>query len=279
MGLSKDQVARYSRQLLLPEIGLHGQGRLQRASVLIVGAGGLGCPAVLYLAAAGVGTIGVIDDETVALSNLHRQIVHTLDDVGRPKVASVQRHVRARNPEVVVRALHERLTASNAPRYVQDYELILDGSDNFSTRYLVNDACVLSNKPLVHGAAIGFNGQLLSILPRQSACLRCIFPEPPETGAIPRCQDAGVLGSVTAIVGGLMAHEALKILLGIGTPLSDRLLIVEGMTSRWREVPVRRDPACAVCGDFPTIHELRSLAEQACANPRSGCSSVSSAAQ
>ena len=279
MSLSKEQTNRYSRQLILPEIGVHGQERLLRASVLIIGAGGLGCPAALYLAAAGVGTIGVMDEETVTLSNLHRQIVHTLDDVGQPKVFSVQRHVQKRNPDATVHAIHERLTVSNAPRYVQDYDLILDGSDNFSTRYLVNDACVLYNKPLVHGAAIGFGGQLLTILPRQSACVRCVFPEPPQPDAIPNCQEAGVLGSVTGIVGSLMAHEALKVLLKVGTPLTNRLLVVEGMRSRFREVLVRRDPACAVCGDYPTIRELRSIEESVCANAHSSSLSASSAVE
>jgi len=276
MGLSKDQVARYSRQLILPEVGVHGQECLLRASVLIIGAGGLGCPAALYLAAAGVGTIGVMDEETVALSNLHRQILHTLADVGQPKTRSAQRHMQARNPAVSVHALHERLTTSNAPRYLQSYDLILDGADNFPTRYLINDACVLYSKPLVHGAAIGFGGQLLTILPRQSACVRCVFPEPPHTGAIPSCQEAGVLGSVTGIVGSLMAHEALKILLGVGTPLTNRLLVVEGLTSRFREVAVRRNPACAVCGDHPMIRELIAIEEPVCATATSSSSSVSS---
>ena len=256
MELTKEQIARYSRQLILPEIGVNGQQQLLQASVLIVGAGGLGSPAALYLACAGVGTIGVIDREAVALSNLHRQILHTTADVGRPKSASAAYQLQVRNPEVTVHALQESLTAANAQHVLHPYDLVLDGSDNFPTRYLINDACVLFGKPLVHGGVIHLRGQVMTILPRQGACLRCMFPEPPSAGAIPSCQEAGVLGSAAGIIGSLMAHEALKVLLGLGEPLVNRLLVFDGRTSQFREVAVRRDPACAVCGEHPSIREL-----------------------
>ena len=264
MSLSKEEIARYSRQLILPEIGVAGQERLRRGSVLLVGAGGLGSPAALYLAAAGVGTLGVIDPESVAVSNLHRQILHASGDVGRAKILSAAERLQAINPGLTVRAIQARLSADNARAHVEAYDLVVDGSDNFSTRYLANDACVLSGKPLVHGAAVAFGGQVMTILPRRSACFRCVFPEPPRAGGIPSCQEAGVLGSVVGVVGTLMAHEAIKILTGAGETLHDRLLVFEGRQSRFREVPVRRDAACAVCGDAPTIRELTTIDEPTC---------------
>jgi adenylyltransferase/sulfurtransferase len=264
MTLTKDQIARYSRQLILPELGVAGQERLIKSSVLLVGAGGLGSPAALYLAAAGVGTIGIIDPEAVAVSNLHRQILHAAGDVGRPKTQSAAVRLQAINPSVAVRPIQDRLSAENALEHLRAYDLVLDGSDNFSTRYLVNDACVLSGKPLVHGAAVAFGGQAMTIVPKRSACFRCVFPEPPRAGGVPSCQDAGVLGSVVGVMGSLMAHEAIKLLAGVGEPLTDRLLVFEGVRSRFRDVPVRRDAACAVCGDDPSIRELRMIGEPMC---------------
>ena len=266
MSLTKEQVARYSRQLILPDIGVQGQERLLSASVLVVGAGGLGCPAALYLAAAGVGTLGILDRETVALSNLHRQILHSTETVGRPKSQSAASRVRALNPDVAVRPIQESLTAANAPELLGPYDLILDGSDNFPTRYLVNDACVLLGKPLVHGGVVHVGGQVMTVLPGRSACVRCVFPEPPTPGAIPSCQEAGVLGTAAGLLGSLMAHEALKVLLDFGEPLIDRLLVFEGTASRCREVRLRRNPDCAVCGDAPTIRELVEL-ESSCRSP------------
>ena len=256
MSLSKEQIARYSRQLILPEIGVKGQERLLKASVLIVGTGGLGSPASLYLAAAGVGRLGLVDPQTVEVSNLHRQILHGTADVGCAKVESAKARLLTLNPQLDVIAIHERLDALNALRVLEPYELVVDGSDNFPTRYLVNDACVLQGKPLVHGGVIRFEGQVLTILPRRSACLRCVFPEPPQDGEIPNCQTEGVLGSAAGIVGTLMAHEALRLLLGVGAPLTDRLLVFEGRTNRFREVPVRRNLQCTVCGEVPAIREL-----------------------
>lgn len=253
MSLSKDEVARYSRQLILPEIGVPGQERLRGASALLVGAGGLGCPAALYLAAAGVGTIGLVDREAVALSNLHRQILHDTGMVGRPKSESAKARLSFLNPAVKIRACQEQLDSGNVMERVRDYDVVLDGSDNFPTRYLVNDACVLADKPLVYGGVIGFGGQALTIRPRQSACLRCVFPEPPAPDEIPSCQEAGVLGSAAGVIGTLMAHEALKLILGVGESLTDQLVVFEGMRSRFRTVAVRRDPCCAVCGEHPTI--------------------------
>lgn len=253
MVLSKEHIARYSRQLILPDIGPRGQQRLAEASVLVVGAGGLGCPVALYLAAAGVGTLGIVDAQAVELSNLHRQILHTAADVGRPKTASASAQLTARNPDVRVITRQERVTADNARELVRGYDVVVDGSDNVPTRYLVNDACVLERRPLVHGGVIEYEGQVFVVRPGDSACLRCVFPEPPEPGQAARCEEAGVLGSAAGVIGCLMAHETLKLLLGLGEPLSDRLLVFQGVAGRFREVPVRRDPACAICGQAPSI--------------------------
>lgn len=256
MGLSKDQIARYGRQLILPEIGVRGQERLRRSRVLLVGAGGLGSPAALYLAAAGVGRLVILDQETVALSNLHRQILHTTDRVGRPKSASAAQTLAALNPEVEVVARQVALQADNALAFVREADLVLDGSDNVATRYLVNDACVLSGKSFIYGGVIGFMGQVMTVIPRQSACFRCVFPEPPAPEAVQNCQEAGVLGAAAGVIGSLMAHEALKVLVGVGEPLQNRLLVFDGLAGRVREVEVVRNPACAVCGPSPTIHQL-----------------------
>jgi adenylyltransferase/sulfurtransferase len=257
MALSKDQIARYSRQLILPELGVGGQQRLLASSALVIGAGGLGCPAALYLAAAGVGRISVVDADAVALSNLHRQVLHRTDGIGRAKSQSAQAALEALNPDVTVEAIHGRLTADNAAELVAAHDLVLDGSDNFPTRYLASDACVLAGKPLIHGGVVRLEGQVMTVLPRRSACYRCVFPEPPGRADVPSCQEAGVLGAVAGIIGTLMAQEALKVLAGIGEPLADRLAVFDGRTSRWREVPVRRDASCAVCGERATIRELR----------------------
>ena len=267
MSLSREQIARYSRQLILPELGVRGQERLLASSALLVGAGGLGSPAALYLAAAGVGTLGIIDPEAVALSNLHRQVLHDARAVGRPKVRSAQERLAALNPDVAVRAHQERLTAANALELVSGYDMVLDGSDNFPTRYLVNDACVLAGRWLVHGGVVRLRGQVLTVRPRHSACLRCVFPEPPRPDDIPSCQAAGVVGTAAGVIGSLMAHEALKVLAGIGEPLTDRLLVFDGHRSRMREVAVRRDPGCAVCGNAPSIRALSMQTDDAwCGN-------------
>ncbi len=264
MGLSKEQIARYSRQLMVPEIGVRGQERLLNASVLVVGVGGLGCPSALYLSAAGVGTIGLLDRELVESSNLHRQVLYTQDDIGRPKSLCAQQRLAGLNPGVKIHAIQESLTTDNARRLLKPYDVIIDGSDNFPTRYLANDACILLGKPLIHAGVVHLRGQLMTILPRRSACLRCVFPEPPVSGTIPSCQEAGVLGAAAGVLGTLTAHETLKVLLGLDELLTGRLLIFEGSKTQFREVRVRRDPACAVCGERPTIQELRSIAALEC---------------
>ena len=262
--LSKEQIARYSRQLILPEIGPRGQKKLLDASALIVGAGGLGSPAALYLAAAGVGRLGVIDYDTVSLSNLHRQILHHTASVGRPKGESAKERLQALNPDVQVEAIACRLEPENVLERIRTYDLVLDGSDNFTTRYLVNDACVLSQTPFLYGGVVCFMGQVMVVRPKSSACFRCLFPEPPSGEQVPNCQEAGILGAVAGILGTVMAHEALKLLLEINDGLTDRLLVFDGLKSRFREVPVRRDPTCAVCGEAPTIRNPETVKEQAC---------------
>lgn len=251
--LTEAQLQRYSRQIVLPQVSRTGQERLLRSSALIVGAGGLGSPAALYLAAAGVGRLGIVDSDQVELSNLHRQILHTARGIGQSKAEAARAPLEALNPDVQVTAYPVRLTAENVERVLSDYQVVVDGSDNFPTRYLLNDACVLSKKPLVHAGIVRWEGQLFTILPGQGPCYRCLFAEPPPPGVVPGCAEAGVLGAVAGVVGTLQAMEALKLLLGAGQPLVGRLLIYQGLMATFREVPVRRDPACPVCGDHPTI--------------------------
>ena len=228
-----------------------------RASVLVVGVGGLGSPAALYLAAAGVGKIRLVDFDSVAASNLHRQILFGTRDIGRAKVEAGAERLGQLNPDASIEAVSARFDASNARALVRDADVVLDGSDNFATRYLANDACVLERVPLVHGGVVNFRGQVMSIAPGRSACLRCVFPEPPRVEEVPSCQQAGVLGAEAGIIGSLMAHEALKLLLGIGEPLFDTLVIFDGRRSDFRQARVRRDSACAVCGADPVIATLQ----------------------
>lgn len=254
MGLSREQVSRYSRQLLVPEFGVKAQERLLKASVAIIGAGGLGSPAAFYLAGSGIGRLAIIDGDVVTLDNLHRQILHTTDRVGTPKADSAAKTLAALNPDIQIIPHRRRITAENALEELSAYDLVLDGSDNFSTRYLVNDACVLLKKPLVYGGVIGLKGQVLVILPGQSACFRCVFSEPPLDA--PNCQQAGVVGAAAGVIGSLMAQEAIKVIAGIGEPLINRLVIYEGLQGRFREVALRRDARCAVCGNNPAIQTL-----------------------
>lgn len=264
MTLSKEQIARYSRQLILPEVGVRGQHRLLESSVLVIGAGGLGSPASLYLAAAGVGHLGIVDCDAVSLSNLHRQILHQTSDLGRAKSESARNHLQALNPDISIEAIQTRVDESNIINLLNDYDLVLDGSDNFATRYLVNDACVISQTPLIYAGVVRFMGQILAINPHISACFRCVFPEPPVAGGVPNCQEAGILGAAAGILGSIMAHEALKQLLGMQDGLYDRLLTFDGLKTRFREVPVKRDPHCAVCGEKPTIKKLSEVESKAC---------------
>jgi molybdopterin-synthase adenylyltransferase len=253
---SPEELARYDRQMLLPGVGFKGQMRLKQASVLIVGAGGLGSPVLLYLAAAGVGRIGIVDGDTVAASNLHRQIVHSTHDLGRPKTTSAAQRLHALNPEVTVIEHQDWLRADNALDLMRPYDFIVEGSDNFPTKFLVNDACVLLRKPYSHAGMLRFEGQLFTVIPGQSRCYRCLFHEPPPEGSVPSCAEAGVLGALPGVIGCLQATEALKFLLDLGDLLTDRMLLFDALSMRFREIRGRRDPACSVCGDNPTLTSL-----------------------
>jgi sulfur-carrier protein adenylyltransferase/sulfurtransferase len=254
--LSSDQRARYSRHLLIPEVGEEGQQRLLDARVLLVGAGGLGSPASLYLAAAGVGTLGIIDADVVDASNLQRQIVHSTERLGEPKVASAKRTLEALNPDVKVFPFEERLTSENVERILADkWDVIVDGADNFPTRYLVNDASVWHGIPVVHGSIYRFEGQVTVFDPGAGPCYRCLFPTPPPAELAPSCAEGGVLGVLPGIIGSLQANEALKIVLGRGDTLVGRLLLFDALGTTLDEVNVRRDPDCPVCGESPTITE------------------------
>lgn len=254
--LSEEEIERYSRQIILSEVGGVGQEKLLNSSVLVVGAGGLGSPVLLYLAAAGVGRIGVVDSDRVELNNLQRQIVHSTKDVGREKVESAKETLLRINPQIKVDTHGVRLSSSNALDIISSYDLVVDGSDNFATRYLLNDSCVMLKKPLVEAAILRFEGQIMSIIPGRGACYRCLFPEPPPPDAVPNCQQAGILGPVAGVMGSLQAIEALKILLGKGSFLEGKLLIVDTLNLIFHLVNVRRNPDCAVCGEKPEIHEL-----------------------
>ncbi|MEO7167855.1 MAG: molybdopterin-synthase adenylyltransferase MoeB [Chthoniobacterales bacterium] len=252
--LNEEERRRYLRHIMLPEIGLAGQERLQSARVLCLGAGGLGSPAALYLAAAGVGTIGLVDDDRVALSNLHRQLLHGTNDIGRLKTESARERLAAINPEVTVELHACRFTSENAADILRDYDLLVDGTDNFATRYLSNDVAVFAGKPNVYGSIFRFDGQTTVFAPHLGGpCYRCLFPEPPPPGAVPSCAEAGVLGVLPGIVGTLQATEALKLILGLGESLVGRLLHFDALKMKFREFNVRRDPECPVCGDRPTI--------------------------
>ena len=254
--LSVDEVKRYSRHLIIPEIGMTGQKRLKNAKVLCVGAGGLGSPALLYLAAAGVGTLGVVDFDVVDESNLQRQIIHGQSDIGRPKAESARDSITEINPYVKV-ILHEtQLDSDNALEIFAQYDLIVDGTDNFATRYLVNDACVLLGKPYVWGSIYRFDGQASLFWAEYGPCYRCLYPEPPPPGMVPSCAEGGVLGVLCASVGSIQVTEAIKLIVGIGDPLAGRLMIYDALEMSYRSVRVRKDPECAICGKNPTITGL-----------------------
>jgi adenylyltransferase/sulfurtransferase len=255
-GFTEAQIRRYSRQIILPHVGGKGQRRLLRSRVLVVGAGGLGSPAALYLAAAGVGSLGIVDFDAVELSNLHRQILHSTPDLGRPKTESARDAIRALNPDVDLMLHHERLTSENALAILGPYDVVVEGSDNFPTKYLVNDACVFLGKPLVLGAVYQFEGQASVFLPGEGPCYRCIFPEPPPLGAVPSCQEAGVLGVVPGLIGCIQATETIKLLLDAGSALVGRLLVYDALNMDFTELKVERDPECSVCGDRATVTEL-----------------------
>ncbi|MBI5232045.1 MAG: HesA/MoeB/ThiF family protein [Coriobacteriales bacterium] len=256
MALSEQDIVRYSRQLLVPEVGGAGQERLLESSVVVVGAGGLGSPSLLYLAAAGVGRITVLDGDVVDESNLQRQIAHATPDIGTNKARSAAETMRAINPNVTVEVVEARVDADNIRKLFTGHDLVLDGSDNFATRYLVNDACVMLGIPLVEAAILRFYGQLMTIAPRTGPCYRCLFPQPPEAGAVPSCSQAGILGPVAGVLGSLQAVEALKVLLGTDGTLVGRAMFVDTLTMDVRTFEVARDASCPVCGDSPTITEL-----------------------
>jgi adenylyltransferase/sulfurtransferase len=246
--LSPDELQRYHRHLILPGIGEEGQQRLQEARVLLVGAGGLGSPAALYLAAAGVGQLGIVDGDVVELSNLQRQVLHGTSDVGRAKVASAEARLRDLNPHVRVTAVGERLTSENALELLRGYDLIIDGSDNFPTRYLINDACVLLGKPNVYGSVSRFDGQASVFSAAEGPCYRCLFREPPEPGLVPNCAEGGVFGVLPGLVGVIQATEAIKLITATGEPLVGRLLLIDALRMRFRTIEVARDPECPACG-------------------------------
>jgi len=254
--LRPDQFDRYRRHLSLPEIGLEGQQRLLSGSVLLVGAGGLGCPSAQYLVAAGVGRIGLIDDDVVASSNLQRQILYTTSDVGRPKVEVARERLSALNPDVKIDAFQTRLDSSNALELFAEYDVIVDGTDNFPTRYLTNDACVLLGKPNVHGSIFRFEGQASVFDASRGPCYRCLYPEPPPPGAVPSCAEGGVLGILPGTVALVQATETIKLLTGLGEPLYGRLLHYDALEMAWREFKMQKDPSCPICGENPSIREL-----------------------
>jgi sulfur-carrier protein adenylyltransferase/sulfurtransferase len=254
--LTREEIARYSRHLIMPEVTLEGQRKLKQGSILLVGAGGLGSPAALYLAAAGVGRLGIVDDDRVDSSNLQRQIAHSTETLGDWKAESAKRTIQALNPDVHVVPYLERLTSENVERILSDgWDVIVDGADNFPTRYLVNDAAVWHNIPLVHGSIYRFEGQVTVFKPHEGPCYRCLFPQPPPPELAPSCAEGGVLGVLPGIVGSLQASEALKLCLGVGESLAGRLLLFAALETEFSEVTLRRDPNCPVCGENPTITE------------------------
>ena len=254
--LTVDEVRRYSRHLIIPDVGMAGQKRLKNAKVLVVGAGGLGSPALLYLAAAGVGTIGIVEDDVVDESNLQRQIIHGQSDIGRPKAESARESIREVNPYVKVVIHPERLNSTNAMRIFAPYDVMIDGTDNFATRYLVNDAAVLLGKPYVWGSIFRFDGQASVFWAEHGPCYRCLYPEPPPPGMVPSCAEGGVLGVLCASIGSIQVTEAIKLITGIGEPLVGRLMIYDALEMAYRTVKVRKDPECALCGKNATITEL-----------------------
>jgi adenylyltransferase/sulfurtransferase len=256
VNLSQQEVARYSRHLIMPEVASDGQKRLKASSILLIGAGGLGSPLALYLAAAGIGRLGLVDFDVVDFSNLQRQVLHGTPDVGRPKLQSARDRIQAINPEVQVDLYETRLTSANAMKLLAPYDIVIDGTDNFPTRYLVNDACVLLKKANVYGSIFRFDGQASVFFPPHGPCYRCLYPEPPPPGEVPSCAEGGVLGILPGLIGCIQATEAVKLILGKGSPLIGRLLLYDALQMNFQEFKVRRNPKCPLCGDHPTITQL-----------------------
>jgi adenylyltransferase/sulfurtransferase len=254
--LNREEFLRYGRHLIIPEVGLEGQRRLKSASVLIIGAGGLGSPLAFYLTAAGVGRIGIVDFDVVDLSNLQRQILHTTKDVGRSKLESAREKLESLNPNVKIETYEMRLTSENALDLIKEYDIVVDGTDNFPTRYLVNDACVFLKKPNVYGSIFRFEGQVSVFYADKGPCYRCLYKEPPPPGLVPSCAEGGVLGVLPGIIGTIQALETIKLILGIGEPLIGKLLLFDALRMKFRELKLRKDPECPVCGENPTVKEL-----------------------
>ena len=251
-----EQIERYSRHIILPEVGGAGQQKMLEARILLLGAGGLGSPAAYYLAAAGIGNLGIVDFDQVDLSNLQRQIIHSTERIGMLKTESAKKTIQALNPDVNVTLYNEKIDSSNILSIIKDYDYVVDGSDNFPTRYLVNDACVMENKTLIHGSIYRFEGQVTVFKPNSGPCYRCLYPEPPPPGMSPNCQEGGVLGVLAGIVGNLQVVEVLKLILGIGEPLVGKLLIYDALKTEFRNLNLRKDASCPLCGEEPTIKEL-----------------------
>jgi adenylyltransferase/sulfurtransferase len=254
--LSKEEIQRYSRHLIMPEVGMDGQQKLKGAKVLCIGAGGLGSPLALYLAAAGVGTLGIVDFDVVDVTNLQRQIIHTTADVGRKKLDSAEEKLRAINPYINIRKFETKLSSENALDLFREFDIVADGTDNFPTRYLVNDACVLTGKPNVYGSIFRFEGQASVFATEQGPCYRCLYPEPPPPGLVPSCAEGGVLGILPGLVGVMQATEVIKLILGSGEPLIGRLLLIDALGMKFRELKLRKNPDCPACGKHPTITKL-----------------------
>lgn len=254
---SEEQIERYSRHIILKEVGGRGQLRLLQGKVLIIGAGGLGSPVALYLAAAGVGTIGIADADVVSISNLQRQVIHATPDLGKPKVGSAREKMEAINPDVKVVTHQEWICADNIMEIIRDYDFVIDGTDNFAAKFLINDACVMAGKPYSHGGVLHFIGQTMTVIPGESPCYRCIFPEPPPLDAIPTCAQAGVIGVLPGVIGTIQATEAIKYLLGVGKLLTGRLLVYDAEGLDFYSSPIARQKKCPLCGENPSILELR----------------------
>ncbi len=256
MNLSKEDLKRYNRHIILPEIGLEGQQKIKDASVLIVGSGGLGSPLAMYLAASGIGRIGLVDFDNVDVSNLQRQIMHGTSDVGKPKLESAYRRIKDINPNVNLELFHERITRENALQIIKDYDVVADGTDNFATRYLINDACVLLHKPNVFGSIRQFEGQVSVYWAEKGPCYRCLFPEPPAPGTVPSCSEAGVMGILPGVIGTLQATEVIKVILGKGSNLVGKLLSYDAMEMDFKKISFSKDKNCPICGEHPTVTEL-----------------------
>ncbi len=264
MAFTNEQLERYSRHIILQEVGVKGQKKLLNASVLIIGAGGLGAPAALYLAAAGVGTIGIVDADEVDLSNLQRQVIHTTNDVGKAKVKSAAETMEAINPDVTVKTYRTFVDSSNIMDFIKDYDFIIDGTDNFPAKFLINDACVMAKKPFSHAGIIRFKGQLMTYVPGEGPCYRCVFKNPPPKDAVPTCKQAGVIGAMGGVIGSLQAMEAIKYIIGKGDLLTGKLLTYDALKMEFHTIKLPKDDHCAVCGDEPTITELIDYEQATC---------------